>query len=209
MIKTNHNRLYAWFFDRYIGYILKKQFREINITGHVEHKERPILIIGNHFSWWDGFFILHLNRMVFKRKFYIMMLEEQLKHRLFLSRIGAYSIFPGTKSVIESLNYTVDLLNDSSNMVAIFPQGEIESAYTSTFRFEKGLQFVLNRSTSQTPICLVFMVTLVDYYSHRKPSLTIAVEEYKDFGTADAASVEDAYNEFFQRTIQRQNALYK
>ncbi len=209
MIAANHSRLHTWFFTKYIDYILHKHFREINITGHVEHKERPILIIGNHFSWWDGFFILHLNRMVFKRKFYIMMLEEQLKHRLFLSRIGAYSILPRTKSVIESLNYTVDLLNDSKNMVAIFPQGEIESAYTSTFRFEKGLQFVLNRSASQTPIQLVFMVALVDYYSHRKPSLTIAVEEYNDFGAADAASVEDAYNEFFQRTIQRQNALYK
>ena len=57
---------------------------------------------------------------------------------MFLSRIGAYSILPGTKSVIDSLSYTVDLLKDTGNVAAIFPQGEIESAYTSRIRFEKG-----------------------------------------------------------------------
>ena len=209
MIKANHSRLYTWFFDKYIGHILHKQFRVINITGHVEQKARPILIVGNHFSWWDGFFILYLNRIVFKRKLYVMMLEEQLKKRMFLSRIGAYSIYPRTKSVIDSLGYTVELLKDAGNIAAIFPQGEIESAYTSKIRFEKGLQFILNQSASQTPIQLVFMVALVDYYSHRKPSLTIAVEEYKDWGTPDAESVEDGYNEFYRRAIERQDSIYK
>lgn len=209
MIKANHSRLYTWFFDKYIGHILHKQFRVINITGHVEQKARPILIVGNHFSWWDGFFILYLNRIVFKRQLYVMMLEEQLKKRMFLSRIGAYSIYPRTKSVIDSLGYTVELLKDAGNIAAIFPQGEIESAYTSKIRFEKGLQFILNQSASQTPIQLVFMVALVDYYSHRKPSLTIAVEEYKDWGTPDAESVEDGYNEFYRRAIERQDSIYK
>lgn len=209
MIKANHSRLYTWFFDKYIGHILHKQFREINITGHVEPKGRSILIVGNHFSWWDGFFILHLNRIVFKRKLYVMMLEEQLKKRMFLSRIGAYSINPGTKSVIDSLSYTVTLLKEPQTIAAIFPQGDIESAYTSRIRFEKGLQFILDRSSSQAPVQLVFMAALVDYYSHQKPSLTLSIEEYMDWGTPQAEGVEDAYNDFYRRAIERQDSIYK
>lgn len=209
MIAANHSRLHTWFFDRYIGYILRKQFRKVNITGHVEPTGQPILTVGNHFSWWDGFFVLYLNRKLFRRKVHIMMLEEQLKPRMFLTRIGGYSIAPGTRSVMDSLRYTVNLLNDSKNMAVIFPQGEIKSAYDSPLRFQKGLQLVLNKTAEQTPVQLVFMVALVDYFSYQKPSLTLAIQEYRDWNTPNAKSVEDAYNEFFQQTIQRQNLLYK
>ena len=209
MIRANHSRIHNWFFANYVNHILHKQFREINITGYIELRERPVLIVGNHFSWWDGFFVMHLNRTLFRRDLYVMMLEEQLKKRLFLSRVGAFSIKPGNKSVVNSLSYTVDLLRNPKNIVVIFPQGEIKSAYTEQYRFEKGLQFILDRTASQVPIHLVFMASLVDYYSHRKPSLTIAVEEYKDWGIPNADSVEDAYNKFFRRTVQRQDSLYK
>lgn len=165
------------------------------------------MVVGNHFSWWDGFFIYYLNRHYFHRKLYVMMLEEQLRPRMFLSRIGAFSIQPGSKSVVESLAYTVEQCKHPDNLVALFPQGEIESAYTSHFRFEKGLRFILNRSASQ--LQLVFVASLVDYYSHPKPSLTIAMEEYVDWGTPEIETVEEAYNDFFQRAVQRQNSLYR
>lgn len=207
MIRAKHSKYYHWFLGGYINFILKRHFRAINITGHVEQRGRPILLVGNHFSWWDGFFIYYLNNRYFHRNLYVMMLEEQLQSRMFLSRIGAFSIQPGSKSVIESLAYSVDLCKKSENIVAIFPQGEIESAYTSHLRFEKGLRFILNRSASQ--LQLVFVASLVDYYSHPKPSLTIAMEEYVDWGTPEIKRVEEAYNDFFRRAVQRQDALYR
>jgi len=164
-------------------------------------------MVGNHFSWWDGFFIYYLNQHHFHRKLYVMMLEEQLRPRMFLSRIGAFSIQPGSKSVVESLAYTVEQCKYPDNLVALFPQGEIESAYTSHFRFEKGLRFILNRSAS--PLQLVFVAALVDYYSHPKPSLTLAMEEYVDWGTPEIETVEEDYNDFFQRAVKRQNSLYR
>lgn len=207
MIKANHSKSYEWFFGKYINFILKHHFRQISITGHVEHDGSPILVVGNHFSWWDGFFIYYLNHRYFHRKLYVMMLEEQLQKRMFFSRIGAFSIQPGSKSVVESLAYTVEQCKSPSNLVALFPQGEIKSAYTSHFKFEKGLRFILNRSASQ--LKLVFVASLIDYYSHPKPSLTIAIEEYVDWGTPEIRRVEEAYNDFFRRTAQRQDALYR
>ncbi len=84
MIPARHNTLYRKFFEWYISFMLWRNFDKVSISSDVKPKNTSMLVIGNHFSWWDGLFVGHANRKLFKKKFHVMMLEEQLRPRMFL-----------------------------------------------------------------------------------------------------------------------------
>lgn len=195
MLKATHNPFLYGFFKLYTRVKLKRAFTNIFIEGEVADKALPVLVIANHFSWWDGFWVMHMNRKLFGRKFYYMMLEEELRKNIFLNKIGGYSVKRGSRSIIESLRYTVDLLKNRDNLVLLFPQGKIESVHVSGFIFEKGVQRVVAEVAGHAQI--LFVVNLVEYYSSAKPSLYMYITEYPG-----GQNVEAAYNEFYASALK-------
>lgn len=195
MLKATHNPFLYGFFRLYTRVKLKAAFRNIFIEGEVTDKGLPVLVIANHFSWWDGFWVMHLNRKLFGRKFYYMMLEEELRKNIFLNRIGGYSVKRGSRSIMESLRYTIDLLKNSENLVLLFPQGKIESGHVTRFVFEKGVQRVAGEAAGHAQ--LLFVVNLVEYYSSAKPSLYMYINEYEG-----GQNIEAAYNEFYASVLK-------
>lgn len=95
----------------------------------------PLLVIGNHFCWWDGFIQQRLNKTFFHRTQYVMMLEEQLRRNPVLSRCGAFSVRKNSRDAVRSLDYAASLLNDPANMLIFFPQGRIESIHKDSVGF--------------------------------------------------------------------------
>lgn len=207
MIKANHHYLWRIFFDWYIQRIIKTHFSNFYIDINLSLlPDLPVLVISNHTSWWDGFIIYHMNRIHWKKKFHVMMLEEELSKRKPLSHIGAYSVKKGTRSIINSMNYTVDLLHHKENMVLLFPQGSMFSQFEQPIAFESGLFSILKRINS--PIQLVFCVMLTDYGSNKKPTLSL----YQTLHTEIVNShdqLENAYNRFLDQTIKRHRFLNK
>ncbi|MCG8698089.1 MAG: hypothetical protein MI922_08550, partial [Bacteroidales bacterium] len=67
MIKANHHPFWVKFGYWYSKFLLNIYFRNIRYVGNYNHTDKPVLIIANHFSWWDGFIHLQLNRTYFKR----------------------------------------------------------------------------------------------------------------------------------------------
>ena len=200
MIKARHTRIGVWFFRNYSGFFLGRNFKSINIEGDYKDSNKSVLVISNHFSWWDGFIQLVLNEKVFKKVFYVMMLEEQLKRFMILNKAGAFSIKKQTREIIESLRYCNELLVHKSNLLLIFPQGEIQSLYTQTFVFEKGLLFLLkNENTS-----LIFNVNLVDYFSDKKPHLKIYYKEYVYDKNTSLRDIENSFNSFASECRDKQ-----
>lgn len=159
-------------------------------------------MIGNHFSWWDGFIAYHINRKILKKRFHVMMLEEQLRSRMFLSRAGAYSVRKGSRTVVESIKYTRELLQNKNNLVVIYPQGEIASIHQKPVRFEKG--FSRFTSGAGQDFKVVFYAALMDYYSDRKPSLNIYLKEVEEDVEEIAGWFEDKYNEFLSECVSSQ-----
>jgi hypothetical protein len=202
MIRAQHSLFFTWFFRIYSLQMIRFHFRKVTIKNDFEDKGHPVLLIGNHFSWWDGFIANMLNIKVFRRIFHIMMLEDQLRSRMFLNKAGAYSIKKGNRSALESLKYTSDLLGNSNNLVTIYPQGEFESVSQSPVSFQKGLNEVTSRL--HVRIHLVFYVALVDYFSFRKPALTIYIRECQKADGTFAASLESDYNLFLKECIKQQ-----
>jgi 1-acyl-sn-glycerol-3-phosphate acyltransferase len=137
ILKATHNVFVYSFFRLYTRLRIKAAFSNVVIQGNVTDRDLPILVIANHFSWWDGFWIPYMNMKLFRRKIYFMMLEEQLRKYSFFNKTGGYSVKKGSKSIIESIQYTVSLLKDKTNMVFLFPQGKIGSAYQDKIVFEK------------------------------------------------------------------------
>ena len=127
--RATHHFLIHPFFRFYSVWKTRRKFHKVYLNGTFTDKNLPVLLVSNHFSWWDGFWAVYLNEKIFHRIFHFMMLEEQLKSHMFLNKTGGYSIKKGSRSIIETIDYTAQLLSDRKNLVLIFPQGEISSMH--------------------------------------------------------------------------------
>jgi 1-acyl-sn-glycerol-3-phosphate acyltransferase len=201
MIKANHHRLWQWFFDRYIQLILRTDFRTIEVEGAWPDDEQSALLIGNHFSWWDGFWALYLNNMFLRKRLYVMMLEEQLRLRMFLSRLGAFSINPGSRSVVESLDYAAERLSTPGNLVVVYPQGRIASATSDLPAFERGIDRVLQKSNN---LKVLFYAAFTDYFSHRKPGLYFYLKEVGE-SIVNTDDLRNKYASFYEASRMEQS----
>ena len=200
MIKARHIPFYVWLFNQYSRIMLKRHFHEININSNVNPENKPIIIVANHFSWWDGFYVVYINYKIFHKKLHVMMLEEQLKKHRILSKAGAFSVTKGKKSILESIDYCISLLNNPCNLLLFYPQGEIQSSYAFPVKFDKGLLKILEATDKEFQ--LLFLVVLTDYFSNKKPVLNLNMMEFS--GQFNHGEIEKAYNSFMARCIQNQ-----
>ncbi|MCF8372811.1 MAG: lysophospholipid acyltransferase family protein [Bacteroidales bacterium] len=200
MIKAQHTRFHVRFFEWYSKFMLNRHFQRISINGDIPRKDMSILLIGNHFSWWDGFIANYLNATLWQRKFHVMMLKEQLSQRMFLSKAGCFSIEPGRRDIVESLNYSRDILSNPENLLVMYPQGKIESMHTKQFHFSKGIERIIPENSN---IQIIMYVALVDYFSSSKPSLTIYLNEFVG-GEMNSQELENSFNHYYNWAVQNQ-----
>jgi 1-acyl-sn-glycerol-3-phosphate acyltransferase len=201
IIKARQIPFYVRFFSWYAANGLKRFFNKVDVECTADTSGRPVLLIGNHFSWWDGFIAYRLNDICLHKRFHIMMLEDQLAGRMFLNKAGAFSIKRGSRSVIGSLNYASALLHEKDNMVVVYPQGAIASVHHRPVIFEKGTERIIARAPAD--LMILFYVALPDWYSEKKPGLRIRVTEYVNTDKS-AAGLEKAYNRFLDDSVAKQ-----
>ena len=206
MIIARQNPLVVTFFKMYTYLKMKQNFNSVSVSGNVDVSKNAVLLIANHISWWDGFWALFLSTKIFRKKYHFMMLESELRKRWLFSYSGGFSIAHGSRSSIESLNYSADLLQNSDNLVLMFPQGKMHSLYNDNLKFEKGIEYILKKCESKPTI--VFLATLVDYFEHPKPDLFFYTEEYKSENN-DVKSIEKAYNDFIKSKVELHKKMYK
>lgn len=164
MIKANPTRWAKFIFHIYVMRLMKRHFHAFHLFGNVPQPDPnlPLLLIPNHSTWWDGFFVYLLNKEIMKRETYLMMLDRQLAKYKFFARIGAFGITPGDrKNVLQSLNYTVGLLQKSNVMITMFPQGILLPWGQRPLKFKKGIEAII-RSYGK-PINILPLAIRVDY----------------------------------------------
>jgi 1-acyl-sn-glycerol-3-phosphate acyltransferase len=197
MITARHHLLLYPFFRFYTIYKIRRHFHRVVINGSFSGENLPVLFLINHISWWDGFWAEYLNMKVFHRKPFFMMEKEQLEKFSFLRMTGGYSVHKNSREIIESLEYTVDLLEDNRNMVMLFPQGKITSIYSSKINFERGLELILRKTKERLNV--IFVANLIEYLSTQKPTLFIYYQEYK--GILSLERIREEYNNFYSGCI--------
>lgn len=207
MIKPARYIITDWLWQGYFRFIIKSDFQDFCFNRDISiSREKALLVLANHFSWWDGFFIFQLNQLYLKKRLHLMMLEDQLQNHSYLRLAGAYSIHRQGKKLLESLHYTSKLLEDPQNLVVIFPQGKIESMHVPYIQFAKGIKRIADNC--QKEIQIVFSIALIDYASFRKPSLELYLKEFSYRNSCSLEEMEKAFNEHYQQALQQQQLKY-
>ncbi len=185
----------GWF--KLLGMFL---FKQIRIDYSEEVPNGAVLLLQNHFSWWDGYFAWLISKKLGKR-FHVMMLKEQIDERPFLGKVGAFPVSPGRRSIIESFRYASMLLSNGNNLVTIFPEGEIKSIYTPQIRFKPGISLLATNYNNHFHI--LFSYVFVDYFSFPRPTVTIRLHWYKA-NDYSVEALESAYNIGFVEAAKNQ-----
>lgn len=152
MIEARHQEWAQHFFRLYVRRLLKRHFHAVHLLGERPHLDEtlPLIIVVNHSTWWDGFFVHLINKELLHRKIYLMMLDRQLRKYSFFSRVGAFGIEPGSRrGVLDSLNYSVRILRSAGepnpNALCVFPQGEMKPWGVRPLGFRNGLEWIIKR----------------------------------------------------------------
>jgi 1-acyl-sn-glycerol-3-phosphate acyltransferase len=194
-----------FFFSWYINRLIRSDFKRFDFDRVEVDPNRAILLLANHFSWWDGFLLFQLNRLLFRKRFHIMVTEENYRQVWFLKYLGAFSVKKKSRSILETLNYAGSLLNDPRNLVVIFPQGKLYSTHADDIIFEKGLMNIIN--SSQKNFQYLFAAILTDYFEHRKPSVKCSLQTWEGAEFTSLQLIKSEYNKHYDASKKRQNQL--
>ncbi len=192
----------AWaekLFHLYVSRLFRRHFHAIFLLGDFPKTEAtlPVLLAPNHSTWWDGFFIHLLNKKIFARRPYVMMLEEQLVRYPFFTRLGVFSINPHSAvDTRASLRYAARILRDPANLLCIFPQGELLPWEKRPLGLKRGVEILLRWHAG--PVNLLPLAIRVEFLGEKLPSVFFMFGEnvtvdYSSFaGVAWLEKVEEA-----------------
>ena len=204
MHQPRKNLLVFKFFSWYLDHIIKKDFSGYSFNQLPIKEDQAVLLLANHFSWWDGFLMFHLNKKVIRKEFHVLVTDEDYKRHWFLKYMGAFAAEKKGKDVLETLIHAGELLDDPNNLVLIFPQGKLFAAYVSTIGFEKGVMQVINASKKKFQV--IFAATLVDY-SKRKPGLQTYLQSWDAEEYVSLQLLKSEYNKHYDHCVKNQNTL--
>lgn len=180
MIKARHQWWADKIFYLYIRHLLKKHFSAVKLLKEFPDLDPafPSLLIPNHNTWWDGFFIYFFNKAVCRQRTYLMMLDDQLNNYPFFSRVGAYGIDPhNPKATLRSLKYSVEILEQRSlphTMVCLFPQGELQPWNPENLKFKAGLDWIIKQVS--TPLNCIPLAMRCEFLEEQRPELFFLAE---------------------------------
>lgn len=195
-----HSPFTLWWVTSWFAIRHRLHFSGIQWEGNCYPTDRPVLLIQNHFSWWDGYWAWLISKRLSKT-FNVMMLQEQIAARPFLRRCGAFPVEPGSRKALEAIGTAVQLLKNHRNLVTLFPQGAIETQHTPMVKFASGVERIIRNARQQPAI--VMAVVLVDYFSTPRPKVTIRLKQLPE-RVEENTSLEAYYNEFYRQSIALQ-----
>lgn len=204
MHKSHKNSVVFGFFSWYIRFIIKRDFSAYAFNNFRIKKEEAVLLLANHFSWWDGFLMFQLNRLLFKKEFHVLVTSEDYKKHWFLKYVGAFAGAGKGKDVVETLLYAGELLNDPNNLVLVFPQGRLYSVYNNNIAFEKGVMQLVNASKKKFQI--IFAANLVDF-SARKPKVQTYLDSWEAEEYMSLQLLKSEYNKHYAEAVKTQNKV--
>ncbi len=107
--------------------------------------DRPLLIVANHSSWWDGFLLRELQVALRPGvPFHTAVLERQLRAHPILRRLGGVPLDPGRPASLTELIGALRACRilHPDLVLAWFPQGRIWPATRRPLGFHRGIEVV-------------------------------------------------------------------
>lgn len=116
---------------------------------------RPVLLVGNHISNWDGFLFREVQRRLAPSwPVYSIMLEEELRKRPLFRRLGGIGIDPRAPATVASALRAVRGLRGAGDafFLSYFPQGRILPSAARPLGFQGGIDLFLRAMAPATVI---------------------------------------------------------
>jgi 1-acyl-sn-glycerol-3-phosphate acyltransferase len=202
MIEHNRSNWAQALLAPYVAYRIRRAF---NVFQHTSVEVKPghsVLLLCNHFSWWDGIWAGHLAYRHLGRRFHIMMQEDHLKQRPYFRHVGGFSINPKSREVVQSLNYTAELLGNPANLVTMFPQGELVSNHAADIHIEKGVAHIIKKVKGNCQI--IYYTALIDYFESLKPSVYLHLLDCGTNHDFNFEHLQAKINAFHQQALKDQ-----
>ncbi|MFC4211559.1 1-acyl-sn-glycerol-3-phosphate acyltransferase [Pedobacter lithocola] len=193
------------FFSWYIQFIIDKDFAAFKFDNVAIKPNASVLILANHFSWWDGFLIFYINKKIFKKNFHVLVNAENYNKVGFLKYLGAFAPENSGKDILETLNYAGKLLDNTDNLVLVFPQGKLYSNHLKSINFQKGVMQMIN--SSQKKLNIVFAATFVDYFSKRKASAYTYLQNWENEEYTSLQLLKSEYNKHYDNAVVKQTQI--
>jgi 1-acyl-sn-glycerol-3-phosphate acyltransferase len=131
-------------FDRWRA----RRLRYAPIVGlpHALPRDRPLVMVANHTSWWDGFLLRDIHRALRPgAPMYTVMHASELRRHPFLRWLGGVPLEPGspgsTRALLRTLSTNVAEKPDAS--IIYFPQGSIWPAWRRPLGFRRGVETLI------------------------------------------------------------------
>jgi 1-acyl-sn-glycerol-3-phosphate acyltransferase len=129
---------------------MRRRLRAVRLAGlpRALPRDRPLVLVGNHASWWDPFVLREVQRRIRPAApVYTVMLEAELARRPFFRRIGALGIDPASPVTVaraaRALERRVRARPDA--VVLFFPQGRIWPSFRRPLGFRRGIELFTRR----------------------------------------------------------------
>ncbi|WP_374949551.1 lysophospholipid acyltransferase family protein [Mucilaginibacter sp.] len=202
MIPARRITLFSNWFAIYMRYRMRKAFNRLEVMPFTPKPGHSVLLLCNHFSWWDGLWGNYLAYWHLNRKLYIMMQEDHLQKRMLFNLFGGFSINRSSREMIKSLLYAAGLLNDPENLVVVFPQGELISNHTTDIKVEKGIERLIKNIKG--PCQIVYSCALIDYFESLKPSVYFHLFDCGIAGEVGFEELTEKINSFHRQALTDQ-----
>jgi 1-acyl-sn-glycerol-3-phosphate acyltransferase len=145
--------------------------------------DRPLVMVANHTSWWDGFLLRDIHRVLRPgAPMYTLMSARELEHRPFFRLLGAVAVAEGsaaaTLHMLRCLRRWTDERPDAS--VIVFPQGRIGPSGRRPPGYRRGVEYIIRAVAP----CRVLPVALhVEALNHAAPTAFIVAAPVFDVET--------------------------
>ena len=204
MVRNKQNFFIRWVLHCYVLWTIKRHLHEIVFNQIETDPGKSILLLANHFSYWDSLILYIVSRKLFKRKYHVMVREDTTVKLHYLKYAGAFSVNKRSRDMLQSLDYAAELLQSPQNIVLIFPQGKLYSNFVNDVHFEKGVTKVI--ANAEGKFQLIFAATFIQYMRHKKPTAAVYIENATSAGETQD-ELKNAYQQFYDRVKAEQTEI--
>jgi len=204
MIRNQKNFFIKFILHAYVAWIVRRNFQQLIFNTIEVDPDKSVLLLANHFSFWDSLILYIAGRKLFGKKFHVMVREDTTVQLKYLKYGGAFSVSKNSRDMLASLDYAAELLHDPKNLVLIFPQGKLYSNFVKQVHFEKGVMKIMGKAEGKFQ--LVFAATFIQYLRHKKPTATIYLKK-EEYTNQTLQEIENAYQQYFEQTKTEQTEI--
>jgi 1-acyl-sn-glycerol-3-phosphate acyltransferase len=153
----------------------------------------PLLLAGNHTSWWDPFTLREMQRALRPSSpVFVVMLERELARRPYFRRMGVHGIEPGSGASLRACARQLRerLAERPDGTVVFFPQGRIWPSFKRPLGFHPGVGFL---ARELAPLIVIPVALHVEPLSSTRATvLASAAEPIRVDGALPPAALEAA-----------------